>query len=64
MNSKLERMENKAIMAQLQLLFQHLPERKNYKKIHARWTASTLRTEPRIFRRTDAVLTMTFSEDN
>jgi hypothetical protein len=26
MNSKLERMENKAIMAQLELLFQHFPE--------------------------------------
>jgi len=26
MNSKLERMENKAITAQLELLFQHFPE--------------------------------------
>jgi hypothetical protein len=54
-------MENKAIMTQLVLLFQHFPEGE---KIHAEWTASALRIESRIFRMTDTDLTTIFCLDN
>jgi len=36
MNSKLERMKNKAIMAQLELLFQHFPEGEKLQEISSR----------------------------
>jgi len=36
MNSKLERMENKAIMAQLELIFQHFPEREKLQENSSR----------------------------